>query len=185
MSKILDWHAEQFDKEVFFSLDGKAAECINDMSTDDLCDTEKVFEKLDKTFLPKNYQGAVLEEFCSMKFKTGNKLSEFYKDIKVAYTKARPTVSSEIMEGGITLQLCKAIPLDVYAKCLSNFHLKDQEITSKYDEMISCLICDNYVEVDRPSAEAALSILKGTNDVSNKLTFDPINYYQYDSRPAN
>ncbi len=38
MSKILDWDADQFGKEVFLSLAGKAAEHINDMSTDDLCD---------------------------------------------------------------------------------------------------------------------------------------------------
>ncbi len=48
MSKMLDWDTEQFDKEVFLSLAGKAAERINDMSTDDLCNADKVLEKLDK-----------------------------------------------------------------------------------------------------------------------------------------
>ncbi len=61
------------------------------ISMDDLCNADKVFEKLDKTFLPKNYQRAVLEWFRSMKFKTGNKLSEFYEDMKVAYNKSQAT----------------------------------------------------------------------------------------------
>ncbi len=77
ISKVLDWNDNQFGKEVFLSLSGKAAECINDMPTTDKCNADKLFEKLDKAFLPKNYQRAVMEEFCSLKFKTGNKLREF------------------------------------------------------------------------------------------------------------
>ncbi len=96
MSKILDWDTEQFGKEIFLSLAGKAAESINDMSMDDLCNADKVFEKLEKTFLPKNR--TVLEEFHSMKLKNGNKLSEFYEDMKVAYNKARPHAVMEIVE---------------------------------------------------------------------------------------
>ncbi len=96
MSKILDWDTEQFGKEIFLSLAGKAAERINDMSMDDLCNADKVFEKLEKTFLPKNR--TVLEEFHSMKLKNGNKLSEFYEDMKVAYNKARPHAVMEIVE---------------------------------------------------------------------------------------
>ncbi len=69
------------------------------------------------------------------------------------------------------------------------FSFKGGNIASRYDELISRLKCDNYVEVDRPSAEAALSILKDTNNVSNKeahkVTFDMKNYYQYNTRPAN
>ncbi len=93
----------------------------SNMSTDDLCNVEKVFEKLDKTFLPKNYQRSVVEEFCSMKFKTGNKLSEFYEDLTFAYTKARPHAPNEIMEEDITSQFCKALPPEVYVKCLIIF----------------------------------------------------------------
>ncbi len=124
MSKILDWDEEQYGKEVFLYLAGKATEPINDMPTEDMCNAEKRFKKLDRTFLPKNYQRAVLEEFHSMKFKMGNKLSEFYEDLEVAYMKARPSVSKVIMEEDITAQMCKAIPLEVYAKCVSNFYLK-------------------------------------------------------------
>ncbi len=87
-----------------------------------------------------------------MKFKTGNKLSEFFEDLKVAYTKARPRASTEIMEEDIASQLCKAISHDVYTQCLSFIHLKSEEIANSYYEMISHLKCDNYFEVDRPSA---------------------------------
>lgn len=51
----LNWDTEHFGKEVFLNLAGKVTVHINDMSTDDLCDAEKVFKKLDKTFLLKNY----------------------------------------------------------------------------------------------------------------------------------
>ncbi len=102
MSKVLDWDDDQFGKEVFLSLSGKAAEGINYMPTSDICNANKLFEKLDKTLLPKNYQRAVLEEFCSLKFKTGNKLSEFYEDFKTAYMKARPSAPSSIMEEDVT-----------------------------------------------------------------------------------
>ncbi len=121
---------------------------------------EKVFKKVDKTILPKIYQRAVLEEFRSMKFKTVNKLSQFYEDLKVAYTKARPQATKEIMEEDITSQVCKALPPEVYVKCLNNFHLQVEEIASRYDELISHLEDDNYVEVNKSSTEAALSILK-------------------------
>ncbi len=43
MSKILEWETEQFGKEVFFSLAGKAAKHINDMSMDDFCNADKAF----------------------------------------------------------------------------------------------------------------------------------------------
>ncbi len=53
------------------------------------------------------------------------------------------------------------------------------------------LKCDNYVEVEKDSAENALAILK-SNLKSNpcgpdqkKVTFDHLNYYQYDTRPSN
>ncbi len=124
MSKVLDWDDNPFGKEVFLGLSRKAAEHINDMPTTDISNADKLFEKLDKMFLPKNYQRAVLEEFCSFKYKTGNKLSEFYEDLKTAYMKARPSVHSTIMDEDVTAQLCKTIPPEVYAKCLSNFHLK-------------------------------------------------------------
>ncbi len=124
MSKVLDWDDSQFGKEDFVSLSGKAGERINDMPTTDICNADKLFEKLDKTFLPKNYQRAVLEQFLSLKYNTGNKLSEFYEDIKSAYMKARPSAHSSIMDEDVTAQLCKTIPLEMYAKCLSNFHLK-------------------------------------------------------------
>ncbi len=140
MSKILNWDEEQFGIEVFLSLVGKAAECIKDMPTEDMCNAEFFFKKLDRTFLPNNYQRAVLEEFGSMKFKLGNKLSEFYEDLKVAYMnlmKARPSASKVIMEEDITAQMCKAIPPEVYAKCVSNFHLKAEEIANRHDKMIS------------------------------------------------
>ncbi len=94
------------------------------MHTADICNADKLFEKLDKTFLPKNYQRAVLEEFRSLKFKTGNKLSEFYEDLKTAYMKARASAPTTIMEEDVTAQLCKSIPPEVYAKYLSNFHLR-------------------------------------------------------------
>ncbi len=102
MSKILDLDTEQLGKEVFLSLAGNTAERINDISTDDMCNPEKVLKKLDKTFLLKKYHRAVLEEFCSMMFKTDNKLSEFYEDLKVAYSKARPRAVKEIMQEDIT-----------------------------------------------------------------------------------
>ncbi len=35
MSKRLDWDDEQLGKEVFLNLTGNAAECINNMPTDD------------------------------------------------------------------------------------------------------------------------------------------------------
>ncbi len=161
------------------------------MSTDDLCNADKVFEKLDKIFLPKNYQRAVLEEFHSMKFKIGNKLSEFYEDMKVAYNKARPCAVKEIMEEDISSQFCKALPPEMYVKCLNNFHLQGEEIAARYDKLISRLKEDNYVEVDKSSTEAAVSILKGSSKTPDKgvrkVSFNLIqfNYYQYDSRPAN
>ncbi len=45
-----------------------------------------------------------------MKFKTGNKLSEFYQDMIVEYNKAMPRAVKEIMEDDITSQFCKALP---------------------------------------------------------------------------
>ncbi len=159
MSKILDWDTEKCGKEVFLSLARKAAESIN-MSTDDLCNADKVFEKLHKTVLPKYYQSAVLEEFRSMKFKRGNKLSEFCEDMKVAYKKARPHVAKEIREEDITLQFCKAVPPEVYVKCLNKFHIQGEVIASRYDKVISRLKDDNYVEVDKSSTEAAFGICR-------------------------
>ncbi len=94
MSKVLNWVDDHFGKELFLSLSGKAAERINDMSRSEICNENKLFEKLDKTCLPKNYQRAVLEELSSLKFKTSNKLSEFYEDLKSAYMKASQTFSS-------------------------------------------------------------------------------------------
>ncbi len=188
MCKVLDWDDSQFGKEVFLSLSGKGAERINYMPTMDICNTDKLFEKLDKTFLPKNYQRAVLEEFHSLKYKTGNKLSEFYKDLKTDYMKATPSAHSRIMEEDVTAQLCKTILSEVYAKYLINFHLKGEDITSRYDELMSRLKCDNYVEVKKESAESALTILKGNLKVNpcgpaqQKVTFDHLNYYQYDTK---
>ncbi len=119
------------------------------MLTTDICNAGKLFEKLDKTFLPINYQKAVLEEFHSLKYKAGNKLSEFFEDLKTAYMKGRPSDHSPIMDEYFTAQLCKTIPPDVYAKCMSNFHLKGEDIASRYDELMSRLKCDNYVAVIR------------------------------------
>ncbi len=84
------------------------------MPTADICNADKLFGKLDKTFLPKNYQRAVLEEFHSLKYKTGNKLSEFYEDLKTVYMKARPSAHPSIMDEDVTAQLCKTIPPEVY-----------------------------------------------------------------------
>ncbi len=93
------------------------------------------------------------------------------------------------MEEDITSQFGKALPPEVYVKCLNNFHLQGEEIASRYDKLINHLKDDNYVEVDKSSTKAALSILKGTSKAPNrgahKVTFDSMNYYQYDSRPAN
>ncbi len=53
------------------------------------------------------------------------------------------------------------------------------------------LKCDNYVEVEKDSAENALTILKGNLESKpcgpdqKKVNFDHINYYQYDTRPSN
>ncbi len=81
LSKDLD---KSKTKSLVCGLSGKAAERINDMPTTDICNADKFFEKLDNTFLPKNYQRAVLEEFRSLKYKPDNKLSEFYEDLKTA-----------------------------------------------------------------------------------------------------
>ncbi len=114
MSKVLDWDDSKFGKEVFLSLSGQAAEHINDMPTTEICNADKLFEKLDKTFLPKNYQRAILEEFRSLKYKTGNKLSEFYVDLKTAYMKARPSAHSSLMDEVVTAHLDMIIPPEVY-----------------------------------------------------------------------
>ncbi len=114
MSKVLEWDDDQFGEEVFFSLSGKAAECINNMPTCDICNADKLFKKLDETFLLKNYQRAVLQEFFSLKFKTCNKLSAIYENLKTEYMKARPSAPHTIMEEDITAQLCKTIPPEVY-----------------------------------------------------------------------
>ncbi len=82
MSKLLDWDGSQFGKEVFLSLSRKVAEYTNDMPTADICNADKLSETLDNTFLPKNYQKDVLEEFCSLKYKFDNTLIEFYEDLK-------------------------------------------------------------------------------------------------------
>ncbi len=113
MSKVLDWDDSQFGKEVFLSLSGKATEHINDMPIADICNANKLFEKLDKTFLPNNHQRSVLEEFCSLKYTIGNKLSDFYDDLKTSYMKARPSADSSVMDEDITAQLCKSIPPEV------------------------------------------------------------------------
>ncbi len=70
---------------------GKAAEKISDIFPLEMCNTDKLFERLDLTFLPKEYQRAVIEDFHSLKFKKGEKLLEFYQDLKVAYMRAKPT----------------------------------------------------------------------------------------------
>ncbi len=161
------------------------------MPTADIYNAVKLFKKLDKTFLPKNYQRAVLEEFRSIKYTIGNKLSDFYDNLKTAYMKARPYADSSKMDEDGTAQLCKSIPPEVYAKCLSNFHLKGEDIASRYDELMSRLKCDNYVKVEKDSAKSAPTILKGNlkGDPSGpdqkKVTFDHLNYYQYDTRPSN
>ncbi len=125
---MLNCDDSQFGKEeVLLRLSGKAAERVNDMPTADICNADKFFEKLEKNFLPKNYQRAVLEEFRSLKYKSDNKPSEFYEDLKTAYMKARPSAHSSIMDEDVTAQLCKSIPPEVYAKCQSNFHLKGQD----------------------------------------------------------
>ncbi len=76
--------------------------------------------------------------------------------------KARPSAHSSIMDEDVTAQLCKSIPPEVYAKCLSNFHLMGKNITSRYDELMSRLKCDNCVEIEKDSAESAFTILKGS-----------------------
>ncbi len=97
------------------------------------------------------------------------------------------------MKEDITTQLCKAISPEVYTKSVCNFHLKCDEIANRYDEMISHFKCDNCVEVDRESTEAALSIGRGTSELqcnnedvpkgrAHIVLLDPINYDQYDSR---
>ncbi len=53
--------------------------------------------------------------------------------------KARPSAYSTIMDEDVTAQLCKTIPPEMYAKCLSNFHLKGEDIASRYDELMSRL----------------------------------------------
>ncbi len=65
--------------------------------------------------------------------------------------KARPSAPTIIMEEDITAQLCMAIPTELYAKCVSNFHLKGDEIANKYDEMISRFKCDNSHSLRYPS----------------------------------
>ncbi len=67
MSKVLDWDDSQCGKEVFLNLSGQAAEPINDIPTTYICNVDKLFEKLGKTFLPKNNQRAFLEEFLFFK----------------------------------------------------------------------------------------------------------------------
>ncbi len=56
MSKILDWDDEQFGKEVFLSLEGKAAERINDMSSEDMC---KARQNILAKELPKSCLGGI------------------------------------------------------------------------------------------------------------------------------
>ncbi len=41
------------------------------------------------------------------------------------------------MEEDVIAQICKTIPPEVYPKCLRNFHLKGEEITSRCDKLIS------------------------------------------------
>ncbi len=115
----------------------------------------------------------------------------FTKNGKQQYIKAIPSAHSTIMDEDVTAQLCNTIPPEVYAKCLSNFHLKGEDIASRYDELISRLKCDNYVEVEKDSPESAPTIMKGHLKVNpcrpaqKKVTFDHLNYYQYDTRPNN
>ncbi len=105
--------------------------------------------------------------------------------------KARSLAHSTIMDEDVTAQLCNTIPPEVYAKYLSNFHLKFEEIPSRYDELMSRLKCDNYVEVENDFAEIALTIIKYNPKVNpcgpaqQKVTVDHLNYYQCDTRPNN
>ncbi len=56
---------------------------------------------------------------------------------------------------------------------------------------MSRIKCDNYVKVEKDSAESALTIPKDNNKGDpcgpdqKKVTFDHINYYQYDTRLSN
>ncbi len=105
--------------------------------------------------------------------------------------KASSSAHQSIMDEDVTAQLCKTIPPEVYVKCLSNFHLKGGDIASRYDELLSRIKCDNFVEVKKDSVENALTILKGNlkskpcGPDQKKVTFDHLNYYQYDTRPSN
>ncbi len=121
-----------------------------------------------------------------MKFKMGNKL---YEDMKVTYNNAWTLPVKEIMEEDITSQFCKDLPPELYLNCLNNFHLQGEAIAARCDDIVSRHKDNNYVKVDKTSTEAAFSILKGSSNVCDKgvckVSFDSMNYYQYDSRPAN
>ncbi len=60
-----------------------------------------------------------------------NTLNEFYEDLTVAYIRARPTINEYIMEEDLRAQMYKSLP----PKILSNFHMRGEEIASRYDSL--------------------------------------------------
>ena len=155
---VFQWTNDQFGKEVFLSLSGKAAERISTLSTIDMCNADKLFEKLDKTFLPSDYEMALMDDFRAKKFVKGQKMREFYEDLKVSYCRARPTVDIKMMQTDLRHQMLESLPAEVYAKVVINFHKDGEVIADRYDTMISQLESNKYISVSTSEQEASLNV---------------------------
>ncbi len=72
--------------------------------------------------------------------------------------KARPSAHSSIMDEDVTAQMCKTIPPEVYSKC----HIRK---------------CPRVLKGNLKS--------KPCGPDQKKVSFDHLNYYQYDTSPSN
>ncbi len=54
--------------EMYMALSGKAAECLNDLQTCEICDLDSLGTAPDNVFLPSNYVTTLLFEFRTRKF---------------------------------------------------------------------------------------------------------------------
>ncbi len=85
----------------------------------------------------KELSKSCLGGFPLHEIQTGMKLSEFYKDLKVAYMRTRPTANEYIMEEELTAQMCKSLLPEAYAKCLSNLNIPIYSLVVKKSQKTS------------------------------------------------
>jgi len=167
VSNVMKWTPEQECAELWYCLKGKAASRLNTLEWHEIDDIEAIWEKLDKAYLPANYERAAQDEFLGCRKKVSESMKTFFLNLQELYMDAHKTAGPEQVRSSVREQMLSNLSENELEVCRPYFHMNDpEEIATCYDAVVMQL--KRSQGTLRRNAEMVLTSVQSSQESASK-----------------